>query len=103
MAILNANYLIVNATEPVFRSHKQKNWLKSLLHEFNVSIEFIKKDGSIRTMICTLDGFKIPDEQRPKNVGKEENNDVCAVFDIEKQEWRSFRYDSIQKIEFSID
>jgi hypothetical protein len=53
-------------------------------------------------MVCTLAESKIPSEKAPKNSGKAQSEQSVAVFDLEKQDWRSFRFDSVKKIEFSI-
>jgi hypothetical protein len=47
-------------------------------------------------MLCTLAENKIPEGKRPIGSGKVKNDDALAVFDLEKLEWRSFRYDSIK-------
>jgi uncharacterized phage-like protein YoqJ len=80
----------------------EKNWLKSILRDLDVTIEFVKKDGSMRKMICTLSESKIPTEQVPKNTGKAKSDEALAVFDVENAGWRSFRWDSIKKIEFKL-
>jgi hypothetical protein len=33
---------------------------------------------------------------------RKENDDVLSVFDLEKNEWRSCRYDSIREIKFTL-
>ena len=86
----------------VFKSNKEKDWLKGLLREGIVTVEFVKKDGSARTMRCTLSENKIPSENAPKGNGKAKSEDALAVFDVEANGWRSFRYDSITRIEFSL-
>lgn len=86
----------------IFNSKKAKNWLRGLLRSGNTKITFVKKDGTEREMLCTLEESLIPEEKKPKGTGKEKNDDVLAVFDVEKQEWRSFRYDSIKSIGFTI-
>lgn len=80
----------------------EKNWLKSILRDLDVTIDFVKKDGSLRKMICTLSKNKIPVEKMPKGAGKAKNDDVLIVFDVENDGWRSFRWDSIKKIEFKL-
>ena len=79
-----------------------RDWLKSLLHEHEVTIFFTKKDGTERELRCTLAESKIPQEKLPKNSGKSKSDDALAVFDVEKDAWRSFRWDSVTKIEFDI-
>jgi hypothetical protein len=69
-------------------------------------VEFTKVDGTVRKMLCTLAETLIPEEARPKvsveeNVIETEDNPAppaptaCKVYDLEKQAWRSFRWDSI--------
>jgi hypothetical protein len=79
-----------------------RDWLKSVLQEREVTIFFIKKDGTERELRCTLAENKIPQEKLPKNSGKSKSDDSLAVFDVEKDAWRSFRWDSVKKIDFKI-
>jgi len=79
-----------------------REWLRGLLHDTEVTVTFTKKDGTERAMVCTLVNDKIPSEKAPKNTGKTHSDEAIAVFDVEKQDWRSFRWDSVKKIEFSI-
>lgn len=65
-----------------------------------VDIEFVKKDGTNRIMTCTL-----REDSLPKQIDVEElintrkgNPDVLAVFDVINQGWRSFRWDSLKKV-----
>jgi len=85
-----------------FTTKKEKDWLRTLLKEDVVSITFIKKDGSERIMQCTLSESKIPSEFAPKGTEKAKSDEVLPVFDVENDGWRSFRWDSIKKIEFSL-
>ena len=85
-----------------FKGKKEKDWLKKLLQDEIVTISFTKKDGTKRDMKCTLSESKIPSEFAPKGSEKAKSDEVLPVFDVEKQEWRSFRWDSINKIQFSL-
>jgi hypothetical protein len=85
-----------------FSTKKEKDWLRTLLHEREVGITFIKKDGSERLMWCTLSESKIPSEFAPKGSEKAKSDEVLPVFDVENAGWRSFRWDSITNIEFSL-
>ncbi|MFZ4800149.1 MAG: SH3 beta-barrel fold-containing protein [Bacteroidia bacterium] len=80
----------------VFKTEEEKEWLKGILREREVTVIFVKKDGTERKMLCTLSENKIPEEKMPVGTGKTKNSDALAVFDLEKEEWRSFRYDSIK-------
>lgn len=65
-----------------------------------VSVSFTKKDGTTREMLCTLAESAIPSDKQPKT--KTEASDTigsaCAVFDIQKGEWRSFRWESVTSV-----
>jgi len=80
----------------VFKTDEDKNWFKSILREREITVIFTKKDGTERKMLCTLSENKIPKEKSPTGSGKTQNGDALAVFDLEKEEWRSFRYDSLK-------
>ena len=73
--------------------------LKKLLHEKTMSVLFKKKDGTERTMICTLQPEHMPhiDKQEGDEVKTErkESETSIRVWDLEKKDWRSFRIDSI--------
>jgi len=71
---------------------KVKNALSDDLSE--VRIKFTKKDGTERDMLCTLAESKIPEDKKPKS-DTSITDEVLRVFDLEKQDWRSFRWDSI--------
>ena len=86
----------------VFKSKKEKNWLLTLLREQEITVKFVKKDGSEREMLCTLSESKIPAEKAPKGVERTGSGDVVPVFDIENQVWRSVRWDSITGIHFDL-
>lgn len=83
--------------------NKFSKWLKGMLKVSDVKVTFIKKDGSERTMHCTLDPKQLP--PAPINENKKErkvNNDVVAVYDLEAKGWRSFTLKSIKTVSLSI-
>jgi WYL_2, Sm-like SH3 beta-barrel fold len=74
-----------------------RDWLLGVLNDVRVFIKFNKKDGTEREMLCTLS------EEAPvyeKKTERKANPDTCFVFDVEKKEWRSFRYDSVTRVSF---
>lgn len=83
-----------------------KNWVKGLLHDENgnLCITFTKKDGTSRNMFCTLAESKIPADKQPKSqeTDSQTSGSACRVFDTEKQEWRSFRWDSILEVKHGL-
>ena len=77
----------------------EKSKLENMLREGIVTVNFTKKDGSERKMTCTLLESNIPNEKMPLTEKKTKNLDVLAVFDVEIDAWRSFRYDSVINFE----
>ena len=66
------------------------------LREGVCRVTFTKKNGETRQMLCTLEMKEIPESKRP--IGEstiKPNPEVIRVFDKEKEEWRSFRVDSV--------
>ena len=75
----------------------QADYIKNALQNGELSVKFIKKDGSERSMRCTLKADLLPEqtdleEQVQK---KTPNPDGLRVWDLEKNARRSFRFDSI--------
>ena len=85
-----------------FKTKKEKDWLLSLLRSEIVELTFTKKDGTERIMKCTLAEQKIPSEHVPKGTDRAKNDEAVAVFDLENQGWRSFRWDSLKNIYFTL-
>ena len=83
----------------------KKNEYKELLRQGIVEVEFTKVNGEYRVMPCTLNEHLIPpapvkelkEGELPKPPRKE-SPEVIRVFCIDKQEWRSFRIDSVISI-----
>lgn len=76
--------------------------VKDALHRGKTLVTFTKANGEKREMLCTLCPDLIPVQQVVLDVEtkpqRKENTDVQAVWDLEKQAWRSFRFDSINLI-----
>lgn len=77
-------------------------WLKNILQTEAVSLKFKKKDGTLRVMSCTLNPKDVVEYERKTERTRSVNEEVLSVFDLEKQEWRSVRLDSIQEIGFPL-
>jgi len=101
-------------------------WVKNLLSASEITVDFIKADGTQRSMRCTLDSNRIPHAAAPKPISvpaeirasstanidglaesrkprKQPDPHSVRVFDTEKNEWRSFRFDRLQKITAELD
>jgi hypothetical protein len=68
--------------------------------ENGVNVVFTKKDGTERAMLCTLIESKIPGDKQPKTPTEVASTagQAVRVFDIDKGEWRSFRWDSVKTV-----
>ena len=95
-----------------------RSWVRGLLTNSEINITFTKADGTDRDMLCTLDHSRIPvsvakpvsttavvdgivrESKKPK---KAPDPHSLRVFDLEKQEWRSFRFDRLKKVTATLD
>jgi hypothetical protein len=94
-------------------------WVRGLLITSEITVDFVKADGTERSMRCTLDSNRIPpvpagtifkssvtnpdgltENKKPR---KQPDPHSVRVFDTEKNEWRSFRFDRLQKITAELD
>lgn len=81
---------------------KLTEWLNGVLKVTEVTVTFTKKDGTERVMKCTLNPELLPKvEQKAITEDKKprkESTTSMRVFDLEKNEWRSFTTKSIKNI-----
>jgi len=104
--------------------HIFRDWVRSLLNVSEITVTFVKADGTVRDMRCTLDGDRIPPQplraEKPaketpvdglrqhgflgenKEVTKPEESHTQKVFDLDASAWRSFRYDRLKKVSASM-
>jgi len=98
-------------------SKQFQKWLRSHLKFGPVTVIFTKKDGTERVMKCTTSTSLVPidlteekhytntdnpiDFPKPKKE-KKVNEDVMPVYDLESKAWKSFRWDSIKSVQFTI-
>ena len=87
-----------------FSDAEARNWLRDLLKSEVVTLTFTKKDGTKREMLSTLCESRIPkSEKSTESAGtRKYSEEAQPVYDIEAKGWRSFRWDSLSMIEFSI-
>ena len=93
-------------------------WVKQLLTNSEVTVTFTKADGTDRDMLCTLDHSRIPVSiakpvsttapvdgiiRESKKPRREPDPHSIRVFDLEKQEWRSFRFERLKKVTATLD
>jgi len=97
-----------------------RDWVRGVLEVTEITVTFVKADGTLRDMRCTLDRDKIPPQppraEKPvkeapvdglrqhgflgegKEVTKPEESHTQKVFDLDAGAWRSFRYDRLKKV-----
>lgn len=76
-----------------------KQSLKEILQSHIVDICFTKKDGTERKMTCTLKATLLPEvEVKEDKQTKKDNEEVLAVWDLEKKAFRSFRIESLKSL-----
>lgn len=105
-----------------------RSWVKQLLGNSIITVQFVKADGTVRDMRCTLSGAHIPpapprpvpteiegsstanvdgldilDTLTATKSRKEPDPVTQRVYDLDAGAWRSFRYDRLQKITAEID
>ena len=79
---------------------KGRKWLAGMLEQSVVEITFTKKDGTERVMNCTLLEDYLPETT---GAGRSAGSDALAVFDVDADGWRSFRWDSIKAVKLSVE
>ena len=90
----------INASETeqeIFRE-----WLYGVMRMHEVEIDFVKKNGEMRNLKCTLDESKMLFDAPKFDKVKAKSKESLSVYDLEKEEWRAFRYDSVTCIKFNI-
>ena len=96
----SANYY-VRASES--EREIMRDWVRRLLKEREVTVDFEKANGEFRSMKCTLREdlgakYTVTESKNPRK----SNPDVCVVWDINQQAWRSFRWDRMRRIQFDL-
>lgn len=76
-----------------------RDQLKNRLKEVVATVTFVKKDGTLRQMRCTLKDNHLPVFEDNQSTRKE-NDEVLPVWDVDNGGWRSFRMDSIKSVSF---
>lgn len=75
--------------------------VKAGLQSSKATVVFQKADGSLREMHCTLLSEYLPIfDETQTHKSKPTNEEVMAVWDLDKNDWRSFRLDSVISIDY---
>ena len=86
---------------------KKEHTRLTLEEEFSLhkkfKIVFTKKDGSIRTMICSRNADLLPESKQSdgqeKTTSRPPSETVFPVYDLEKSHWASFTIANLISIE----
>jgi hypothetical protein len=75
-----------------------REWLLGVLDMHSpVTVTFKKADGTLRTMNCTT-----KEGVRPVVESKKVSETLCTVWDTDLEQWRSFKFENITSINFSL-
>lgn len=95
------NFMDEQTAKEILKSPEFREWLIGLLNDVNpTTLEFTKKDGTKRVMRCTRNLKNIPEDSHPKN-GTGDSETTLRVFDLDKNEWRSFIIENIITINYT--
>ena len=97
--IIEENYY---STASESERDEMRNFILSVLKTNVLTVEFKKKDGTLRTMNCTLAEDKVGTYEKKTDKVKTVSIETCPVYDTDLNEWRSFRYDSLTSFKFDI-
>jgi hypothetical protein len=83
--------------------NKFTSWLNGMLHIGPATVTFTKADGTDRVMKCTLEEDKLPKVELKEDAKpRKESTTSMRVFDLEKNEWRSFTIKKVKQVNISI-
>ena len=77
-----------------------RDGLKANLKKGEAVVEFTKLNGQHRVMRCTLQESVVPPYSEKGTKKAPPSGDTLAVWDLDKSEWRAFRYDRITSVKF---
>lgn len=72
-----------------------KEEIREAARSGTIFVQFLKKDGTLRDMRCSLEEKYLPVMMDDVETATKDNPDVLAVWDLDFHGWRSFRIDSV--------
>ena len=79
-----------------------RNELIEALQAHKCVVKFTKVNGEVREMPCTLREDIIPKVEPKTERSKQPNDKVLSVWCLDKNEWRSFRVDSVLELRLEL-
>ena len=89
------------ATADTSEKQQFRDWMIGILRQQEMTVDFEKTNGEFRSMTCTLQESRLPPAIN-KTTQKKANPEVCVVWDCNQNAWRSFRWDRIKQIRFTL-
>jgi len=83
---------------PERNSDEWRSEVEGLLKVGNGKFQFQKVDGSLRDMYCTLNPNTLPESGT--ELVSQAKPGILTIWDIEKDSWRSLRYESVIGFKF---
>jgi hypothetical protein len=84
-------------------TQEEKDILSERLKSEEVTVKFKKVSGEERTMKCTLQESVIPPATKEDPLSQKKvravSPEVCSVWDVDANGWRSFRWENVISIE----
>jgi hypothetical protein len=92
-------------------SEKDFETIQDMLRNTQCEVTFLKVNGDERRLLCTLREEYIKQYEAPKDspkeppkepeaVARKKSDEVISVFDMEINQWRSFRKDSVISVQY---
>ena len=70
------------------------------LRQNNCRVVFTKVNGEVRDMLCTLEESALPKlKSKPEDKKRQPNEAIIRAFDLNKEEFRSFRVENVTSFE----
>jgi len=79
-----------------------RDWMRGVLRNERVNVCFTKTDGTERWLHCTLHPELVPLVEKTEAPQRKISEAAQSVWDIDKQAWRSFRWESIREFSFNL-
>lgn len=99
--ISNANFSSeFTKTLSIKERDTMREFFKSTIEARTAIVTFTKLNGEERVLRCTRDLKRIPEKKHPKGIRKPADT-VVTAYDIDKEDWRSFRLDSVKSFYFA--
>jgi predicted DNA-binding transcriptional regulator YafY len=73
-----------------------RTWLLDLLNSTSITVKFRKANGELRTMVATTKGVMLD------GTAISTSSSNCTVWDVEKSDWRSFKFENIIDLDYQV-